>query len=88
MFFVMAVPMIIVGLIFQVLMYIALYRLGNDFGIGYLTAGIIILIIAAVIYAIPVIDIVGGILALIGLILMLVGLNEVKKKIEAMITPK
>ena len=88
MLLIIAVPIIIVGLIIQILMYIALYRLGNDFNVSYLTAGIIILIVAAVIYAIPVINIAGGILALVGFILMLIGLNEVKKKIEAMIMSK
>ena len=88
MLLIIAVPIIIVGLIIQILMYIALYRLGNDFNVSYLTAGIIILIVAAAIYAIPVINIAGGILALVGFILMLIGLNEVKKKIEAMILSK
>ena len=53
MFLMMAVPIAIVGLIIQVFMYVALYRLGNDFNVGYLTAGIIILLFATVLSVIP-----------------------------------
>ena len=88
MFLMMTVPIAIVGLIIQVFMYVALYRLGNDFNVGYLTAGIIILLFATVLSVIPLINVVGGILGLVGFVLMLVGLNEVKNKIGAWITPR
>ncbi|GAB6943704.1 hypothetical protein [Vulcanisaeta sp. JCM 14467] len=87
-FLMTAVPIAVVGLIIQVLMYAALYRLGDDFGVGYLTTGVIILLFATVLSAIPLINVVGGILGLVGFVLMLVGLNEVKNKIEPQIMPK
>ncbi len=88
-FLVMGVVTIIVGFVFELLMYIALYRLGDYFNVGYLTAGIVISLFATVLSAIPMIDIVGGgIIGLVGFVLILVGLNEVKKKIETQITPK
>lgn len=81
-FIVMSVVTIIVGFVFELLMYIALYRLGNYFNMGYLTAGIIISLFATVLSAIPVIEIVGGIIGLIGFVLILVGLNEIKKSLK------
>ena len=88
MFLITAVLIAIVSLIAQVLMYVALYRLGNDFNVGYLTAGIIILIFTTVLSVIPLINVVGCILGLVSFILMLVGLNKVKNKIEVRITPR
>lgn len=87
-FLVMAVATIIIGFVFELLMYVALYRLGDYFSVGYLTGGIIISLFATVLSAIPVIEIIGGgILGLVGFVLILVGLNEVKKSLEKMISP-
>ncbi|WP_054854373.1 hypothetical protein [Vulcanisaeta distributa] len=59
-FLVMAVATIIIGFVFELLMYVALYRLGDYFSVGYLTGGIIISLFATVLSAIPVIEIIGG----------------------------
>ncbi|MGC8608145.1 MAG: hypothetical protein ACP5L5_11370 [Vulcanisaeta sp.] len=67
------------GLVPLVLMLIALYRLGDEFGVNYLTLGVVLSLIGAILQLVPVINIVGGILDLVGFILQLVGLNEVKR---------
>ncbi|WP_054856659.1 DUF973 family protein [Vulcanisaeta sp. JCM 16159] len=69
------------GLAPLVLMLIALYRLGDEFGVNYLSLGVILSLIGAILQVVPVISIVGGILNLVGFILQLVGLNEVKRVI-------
>ncbi|WP_446752336.1 hypothetical protein [Vulcanisaeta sp. JCM 16161] len=85
-FLVLSVVTIIVGFVFELLMYIALYRLGDYFSVGYLTAGIIIIsLFTTLLSVIPVIEIIGSIIGLIGFVLILVGLNEVKKSVERII---
>ncbi|MGC8607957.1 MAG: hypothetical protein ACP5L5_10425 [Vulcanisaeta sp.] len=81
-FLIMSVITIIAGFVFELLMYIVLYRLGDDFSVSYLTAGVIVSLFATVLLAVPVINIVGDVIGLIAFVLILVGLNEVKKSIE------
>jgi len=80
---------IIIGIIGTILMMVALYRLGEQFNIGYLSAGAALMIFMAVIIlfilipgAIIVVAILGLLIGIPTFILLLVGLNEVKKVAE------
>jgi len=80
---------IIIGIVGTILMMVALYRLGEQFNIGYLSAGAALMIFMAVIIlfilipgAIIVVGILGLLIGIPTIILLLVGLNEVKKVAE------
>jgi hypothetical protein len=84
----LSLPMII-GIVGTILMMVALYRLGEQFSVGYLSAGAVLTIFMAVIIlfilipgAIIVVRILGLLIGIPTIILLPVGLNEVKKVAE------
>jgi len=87
-YLILSLPMII-GIVGTILMMVALYRLGEQFSVGYLSAGAALVIFMAVIIlfilipgAIIVVGILGLLIGIPTIILLLVGLNEVKKVAE------
>jgi hypothetical protein len=87
-YLILSLPMII-GIVGTILMMVALYRLGEQFSVGYLSAGAALVIFMAVVIlfilipgAIIVVGILGLLIGIPTIILLLVGLNEVKKVAE------